>query len=239
MNLSISLLAFKDLSTFIKNIPLLNALNISNVEGVYSKLEEYSSVIKDNKLNLKSTQSLLYNSGIEDFLSPEFVPYLKKTIQIYKKYGINTLVLGSPKQRKSYNVNKLIQIFKDLDLICQQEDITLCLEPNCKEYGGNYFFNLDEIVEFIKLGEFSNIKTMIDTHNLLNENISPSISLKKHSKYVSHIHISEPQLKPIQDSKEHILLSKTIKEVNYQGIINYELLPSENLNIQTFTNLYQ
>lgn len=239
MNLSISLLAFKDLTTFIDNIPLLTTLNISNVEGVYSKLEEYSNVIEENGFNLKSTQSLLYNSGVEDFLSPEFVPYLKKTIQVYKRYGIDTLVLGSPKQRKSYDIDKLIQIFKELDLICQQEGILLCIEPNCKEYGGNYFFNLDEIVGFIKLGKFSNIKTMIDTHNLLNENVSPSVSLKKYSEYVSHIHISEPQLKPIQDSKEHVLLSKTIKELNYQGIVNYELLPSENLNIQTFTNLYR
>lgn len=239
MNLSVSLLAFKDLSTFNENIPLLNSLNINNVEGVYSKLEEYSSVIKNNNFTLKSTQSLLYNSGVEDFLSPNFVPYLKKTIQTYKKYGINILVLGSPKQRKSYDINKLIQIFKDLDLVCQKEDITLCIEPNCKEYGGNYFFNLEEIVEFIELGKFNNIKTMIDTHNLLNEKISPSTSLKKYYKHVSHIHVSEQQLKPIQSNKEHILLSKTIKEINYQGIINYELLPNKDLNIQTFKKLYQ
>jgi sugar phosphate isomerase/epimerase len=238
MNLSISLLGFSDKKNFEDQIQHLQLNNINFVEGVYSKLNEFLPICKKYNFQIKSTQSLLYGSNIKDFTENGFIDHLKSTIKFYKTFGIETLVLGSPKQRNIWNEAKLLSIFSQLNLICQQENVILCIEPNCKQYGGSYFYNLSQIVNFIDKGKFSNIKTMIDTHNLLNENLSPSKEFEMYHNYVSHIHISENNLNPIKYNDEYVLLSQKLKDLNYNGIVNYEVFPHQNLNIKLFSNLF-
>lgn len=238
MNLSISLLAFSDKEDFESKAINLKSNGINLVEGVYSKLNEFSPICRKYNLQVKSTQSLLYGSNVKDFTENNFLNYLISSIKFYKKFGIETLVLGSPKQRNIWDEAKLLEIFSQLDLACQQENIILCIEPNCKQYGGKYFHNLNQIVNFIDKGKFSNIKTMIDTHNLLKENFSPTKELTTYQNYISHIHISENDLGPIEYNNEYLLLSQKLKDLNYRGIINYEVFPHQNLNIELFSNLF-
>ena len=83
--------------------------------------------------------------------------------------GIKIIVFGSPSLRKG-DKNILLNIFDSIDDKLKEKQIYLCVEPNSSYYGGEYYCSLDEIVPDIK--KFSNIKTMIDTHNLILENES-------------------------------------------------------------------
>lgn len=40
--------------------------------------------------------------------------------------------------------------------------------------------------------------------------------------YIKHIHISEPKLVPIENEYTHSRISKTLKDLNYNGVITYE-----------------
>lgn len=189
MKLGISLLAFDTVEDFVSTAPLLKSLGINYVESAPTKLNTFTPAVKEFGFKQKSLQSLLYQSGVKDFLDPEFKSFFVDNLPVWKSHGIDTLVLGSPSQRKDYSEIELLGVFLTLDEYLQQYDITLCLEPNCSLYPGQYFFNLDEIVSFLSMGGFSNIKTMIDTHNLLYENALPSEEYQKYSSYISHVHV--------------------------------------------------
>tara|TARA_R100001509_G_scaffold46812_1_gene25302 strand:- start:527 stop:1267 length:741 start_codon:yes stop_codon:yes gene_type:complete len=238
MKLGISLLAFDTVEDFISTAPLLKSLGINYIESVPTKLDTFTPAVKEFGFKQKSLQSLLYQSGIKDFLDPEFKSFFFDKLPVWKSYGIDTLVLGSPSQRKDYSEVKLLEVFSTLDKHLQYHNITLCLEPNCGLYSGQYFFNLDEIVSFLSMGGFSNIKTMIDTHNLLYEDILPNKEYQKHSSYISHVHVSELKLAPYVNSLYHQSLSKELHNTSYDKIITYEVFPNKNLNLNQFTTTY-
>jgi len=66
---------------------------------------------------------------------------------------------------------------------------TLLIEPNGKLYGGTFFHKIDEIVNFIDASKFTNIATMVDTHNSILENQSPLSNYTTYKNYVQHVHV--------------------------------------------------
>lgn len=244
MNLGISQLAFKDFNELKNNITLLKDNNINNIEIVHSKIDEdfnnYKNLFIENNLHTKSTQSILFNSGVNDFLEESFITHIKKIIEKNSFFGVETLVLGSPKQRMNFNENKLLTQFKILDSILNSYNQILCIEPNSKVYQGKYFFTVREIIKFINNGEFNNIKTMIDTHNLIYEGESPFEIYNENKKIIYHIHISENNLLDFVESNEHINLSKSLRSDEFKGKIIYEVLPTQNLkySLENFKNIY-
>ena len=245
MNLGISQLAFNNLEDLKIGIELLQKHDIQNLEVVYSKMEsdpiEYTSLLFNEKIRTESTQSILFGSEVKDFLDPSFVEHIKKIIETNQFFKIKVSVLGSPKQRVNYKENELINQFKIIDSFLIKSNQILCIEPNCKNYGGSYFFTIEEIVNFIKKGEFVNIKTMLDTHNVINEGQSPNAIYSQYQDLIHHIHVSENGLLDFEESDEHLELSKSLKGNNFEGIITYEVLPSENLDrsLEKFKKIYQ
>lgn len=96
----------------------------------------------------------------------------------------------------------------------------------------------DEVVDSIK--NYSNIKTMIDTHNAILANTDPMEEFKKYQEYIEHIHVSEVDLKPIHNISFHKNFAETLKNLTYKKVITYELSEHDNLenNISTFNKLY-
>jgi sugar phosphate isomerase/epimerase len=150
------------------------------------------------------------------------------------------MVFGSPTMRNGVIDDSLSLIFKKIDNLLNNTNITLVIEPNSKIYGGNYFHNLNEIVDFIKNNKFVNIKTMIDTHNLKLEGYDPITELCKYYDYINHIHISEIKLTPIITSETHINFSNELKKLGYDKIITYEVLKCDNIEseIKKFVEIY-
>jgi sugar phosphate isomerase/epimerase len=249
MKLSVSNLAweFEDNQKVFK---LLNDLDIDMVEGVLTKIsswdllniekiKKYKTFLDKSELNLYSLQSIFYGidcNGLHD--SEIVIPHIKKLIEYSKILNVKILVLGSPNLRKK-NIS-LDEIFKEIDFLLSKTDIQICIEPNARNYGGEYFYNIEQIVEFIKKNNFSKIKTMIDTHNSFLENYNPSIELKKYFEFIEHVHISEPELQPIYNLELHKKFSKTLKFLNYNKTITYELKINNNLeeNLKKFISIY-
>jgi sugar phosphate isomerase/epimerase len=245
MTLGISQLAFDSIEDLKKNLRTLKKFDIENLEVVYSKMEsnpvEYTRTLIENKIKTKSTQSILFGSDVQDFLDNEFVNQIRKVSESNTFFGVKTLVLGSPKQRKEFREDELLEKFIQIDTILEEANQILCIEPNCKTYGGGYFFTVEEIVKFIQKGEFRNIRTMIDTHNIINENQSPSEVYLKYKDFIHHIHVSEDKLSDFNESDEHIKLAEVLRENNFQGLITYEVLPSKNVkeSLEKFNSIYK
>lgn len=253
MKLSISNLAWD----FPQNDEIFEELRkcgIRYVEGVLSKLGDWDSITTDDLVKLKSKleeynlemisiQSIFYNQeslGLHDFDGN--VDHIKRLIDFSQILGVKVMVLGSPNLRVAEDdlKNKLSDTFKKIDRLLDSTGIELLIEPNTKSYGGHYFHNLPEIVDFITSNNLNNIKTMIDTHNLILEGYNPNSEFIKFKEFIKHIHISEPGLLPLQDLEFHSQFGDLIKNMNYTDIVTYEIKPTENFfeTISIFKKIY-
>lgn len=177
--------------------------------------------------NYYSTQSIFYGCDIQSFEQKEkTINHLRYVIEECSKYEIKIIVFGSPSLRKGSKI-KLLEVFDEIDNELKNKNIILCVEPNSKYYNGEYYFSLDEIVPDIK--RYSNIKTMIDSHNLILEGDDMFLTYEKYSDYIKHIHISEKDLKPVKDFDYYKKFISFLRDNSYNLGITYELKQCENI----------
>lgn len=174
-----------------------------------------------------STQSIFYGSNVNTFdnFSATF-DRINYVVDKCKEYGIKIIVFGSPSLRRGKKDN-LIKVFSEIDTKLQEFDIFLCIEPNSSYYGAEYYFTISEIVKDIK--NFSNIKTMIDTHNLILENENIFESYLEYEEYIKHIHFSEKDLLPISNYSSYEKLIDFLVQNGYNYGITYELKTTKSI----------
>lgn len=251
MDLSISNLAWdhKDLESILK---ILKEQNIKKIEGVLTKIntwdlideveiENVKNKLKSYDIEMGSIQSIFYGVDVKSLNDKSTIlQHIKKLIKFSKILGYTVLVFGSPNLRNNFNYETIVNILNEIDELLVKNNITMCIEPNSKIYKGDYFHTITEIVEFLNKNNFKNIKTMIDTHNLLLEGEDPIDMVESHFNSVSHIHVSENGLLPISNLEFHKKFSEKLKSVGYSGIITYELLQCDNLEeqIKQFKKIY-
>lgn len=233
----------------------LKKIGINSIEGVLTKLNDWDNLTTDEILNYKnlldsygisimSLQSLFYNVKCDSILDEiNFINHFKKLIEFSKLLSINVLVFGSPSLRKKREgwEKSISKTFKQLDSLLEGTGVQISIEPNAKVYGGEYFFNLLEIIDFITSNNLKNIKTMIDTHNIILEGQDPINQFKTYHDKINHIHISENKLSPIKDLIFHSKFSSVLKEIKYDGIITYEVMKCENImdSVKKFYEIYK
>jgi sugar phosphate isomerase/epimerase len=233
----------------------LKSLGINNVEGVLSKIDtwdnllinkiyDYKFYLDSNNISIPSLQSLFYNVDCQTIFDEiKFISHIEKLIHFSKILSVKVLVFGSPSLRKKIDgwESHLINIFKKIDKLLEGTDIEISIEPNSKIYGGDFFHSISEIVDFITKNNLQNIKTMIDTHNLILEGDDPINYLELYYDYINHIHISENKLKPIEDIKFHLKFSDKIKKLKYDKVITYEVIECDNIysSIDEFYKIYK
>ena len=247
MKLGISQLAFNTDEDFESFISILKENSILNIEIVFPKIISWKNVdliyLKKyiNKLhklgfNTLSTQSITYNTPLKSFCDESFIEHISQISDLCKITNTKIMVLGAPKLRDIYNESILINNFSKIDFYLKKNNQILCIEPNNSWHGGKFFLYLDEIVSFIKKGNFTNIKTMIDTHNIIKENKNPADEFIKYQEYISHVHVSEDNLDSFKVSNLHIELKNCLEKENYENLIVYETKICE--NIKEFKNTY-
>ena len=251
MKLGISELAWQGIDDIDKILNSLNANNIDCIELVVPKHTQWVPVnivklqtIQNmfNKYNMKvlSTQSVLFNSDVKIIADVTFITHMERLIDTCITMGIKKIVLGSPKHRINFYFNQLGNAFHILDKKIADNDVSILIEPNSQQYGGEYFFTLNEIVKFLDQHDFKNIKTMIDTHNSILENQNPNDEFIKYQQYIDHVHISEIGLQSFKESDTHHQLAETLRTQNYDGLVVYECNQSATLfdDIKLFANIY-
>lgn len=202
--------------------------DVASIENQLKKFDYLETVFSRRSSGIYySTQSIFYGSDIKSFDDESILDYLNYVIDECFKCGIQIIVFGSPSLRKG-DKNILLNIFDLLDDKLNQNQMYLCVEPNSKYYGGDYYHSLDEIVADIK--KYSNIKTMIDTHNLLLEGESLNDQYEKYSEYIKHIHISEKDLIPIDDWSLFSNFIDFLFNKCYNYGITYELKPTKEID---------
>ena len=252
MNLAVSNLGWEH-NNLEKIISILAKNKIQFIEGVLTKIDEwdnlslskikaFKSTLSKQNIKVESLQAIFYKSKCSSINeNQKILNHLAKIMEFSQELGVSTLVFGSPSLRKD-NQSKgyLKNLFYDIDLLSQSANLNFVIEPNSRIYGGDFFYTVDEIVEFLTINNYTNIKTMIDTHNSFLENKDPSKELTQHFEFINHIHISEKNLTPLKNYNNHLRFSKNIKKTKYQNLITLEVLDLINpeQNIKIFHDLY-
>lgn len=193
--------------------------------------------LKKFKLKIVSMQSLFYESkNCELFTSIQkrqnFYNQFKRIIKLAGILKIPNLVFGSPKNRIiPNNVSKIkaekiaIKIFKKLGDYAYKNNTKISIESNPEIYGTNFLNNIYETCDFVKKVNHKSIRIVLDTGELLvNKNfkdIKKIVQLTR--KYIYHVHISQPSLKPINNNKMIISVLKELKKINYTRCVSIEM----------------
>jgi len=193
-----------------------------------NEVKDYMKFLRNEGMNCESAQSIFYQTEY-NVVGTSTLKHFEKLIVLAAAGGIKTLVFGSPSMRKKFPgwEKQLQETFIKVDKMLEKisSPINIVIEPNASIYGGEYFHSTSEIKDFIVGLNLKFIKTMVDTHNSLLEGNDPSADLINNFKYISHIHVSEPELNPINKNIDfHKKFSETLKKTTYRGLITYEVL---------------
>jgi len=188
-------------------------LGFDYVEAGFTKIPSTAPVL--------ATQSIFYGADISSFQQVDQVcTHLIRVLEFCKSHRIQVITLGSPSMRKgdkAYLLHSLQHIASILG------NVSICIEPNASKYGGDYYHTLDAIVPDLP----TNIATMIDTGNLILENVNCFTSFERYQHIIRHIHFSTPTLKAISDFGFYKEFLSFLKERYYTGLVTYELIDDD------------
>lgn len=191
------------------------------VEAPYSRIVGESSLLK-----VKAIQSVFYGSGIDSFEDERCLGHMSKVLLDCKVQGVDVITFGSPGMRVG-SKQLMIDFLYAVDELLDDSKTKLCIEPNAKYYGAEYYNTLEEIATDLAL--FKNIGSMIDVGNSLLEDGKYLQEYEKYKNFVSHVHFSTPGLNEISDFGLYREFYKTLADSNYNGYISYEFLNASNV----------
>jgi sugar phosphate isomerase/epimerase len=239
MKFSISNLAWNK-SENKKVINFIKKKNISNLEYSFDILKEnhpkenFKEYYLKKKIKLYSMQSILF--GLEDcfvfgskYQRTKFISEIKKKIIIAKKLGTKVIVFGSPRNKKSFGINKkkmngiFLKVMKKIAKFSEKNKIVFCLEANPKIYKCDFLNYTKEALLIVKKINNNFFKLNLDFGTIIFNNESYKKILDNNLGDIGHIQFSLPLLKDI--SKEKKFFQNVIKflyQSSYSKVISIE-----------------
>ena len=191
-------------------------------------------VFTNNNINIYAFQSITYglSDTIFDYANREALfNHITKVIDCGMKHYVQVFVFGCPKNRKivdftNMDVNEkiFIDFFKRLGDYIGENNLTICIENNSKEYGCNYLNTIREVGEIVNKINHPNIKMMVDIGNSIMENDQLD-DIYKYKNIIYNIDIAREHMKPfIEYGNLHKELVSILKNSNYTEKINLEMV---------------
>jgi sugar phosphate isomerase/epimerase len=196
-----------------------------------SETERYS-------LELVSMQSLLF--GVTDALlfgahaqRERFQQGLARAVALAGRLGIPNLVLGSPANRaipdgmsRAEAERIAMNVFRAVGDLCLAANAKLALEPNAAAYGTNFLNTIGETLAFVQRVGHPAVSVNFDIGSLhMNGEMGEAAEwFAKAMPFVSHVHISEPNLAPApKDAGQFESLARAILACGYRGWFSIEM----------------
>lgn len=201
--------------------------------------ERWAKVLKTNYgFSISSMQSIWHGKQEKIFGSDEerdsLIEYTKKAIDFAEAINCGNLVFGCPGNRvvpegmPEEDVSSIIvPFFRELGLYAHTHNTTIAMEANPPIYHTNYINDTLSAIELVKSVNTSGFRLNLDVGTMI-YNQEPAADLKSCVKYINHVHISEPELKPIQKRKLHLELFTILKQEGYSGYVSIEMGKQDN-----------
>ncbi|MCM1219991.1 MAG: sugar phosphate isomerase/epimerase [Lachnospiraceae bacterium] len=202
---------------------------------------DYKSVVADvaerlyrmYDLQIPSMQSIWYGMTQRIAGSPAeraaLYKYTKLAIDFAAACGCQNIVFGCPKNRTvSTGVDVSIneQFLWDIAQAADMRHVIIGLEANPPAYQTNYINTTPQAVKVLRQLNHPALKLNLDFGTILANEEQLNI-LENNLDLISHVHISEPWLKPLQRREEHKTLRRLLEQ-KYKGFISLEMARPQN-----------
>jgi len=199
----------------------------------YNKLEEATfwalELNRNYGFGVPSMQSIWYGRQERIFGTKEerqvLLDYTKKAIDFAHAIGCRNLVFGCPRNRvlsDDMDCSVAIEFFRELGEYALSKNTVIGMEANPPIYNTNFINDTKSALELIWQVNSKGFKLNLDTGTMIYNGESTS-ELIGNVQYINHVHISEPNLKPIEERELHIELKKVLFSEGYQGYVSIEM----------------
>lgn len=178
-------------------------------------------------LKLCSMQSIWYGQAGSMFGAEReyLLEYTKAAVRFAKAAGIYNLVFGCPKNRIRQPEEPeqiAVDFFRELGGYAASQNCTIALEANPEIYGTNFMNTTLQALNVVDEVNSPGCTLNLDFGTMV-QNSEPVSMLKTRAASISHVHISEPYLVPLQTHARHKQLAALLREVNYGGYVSIEM----------------
>lgn len=153
------------------------------------------------------------------------ISYTKKAIDFAAAIGCKNLVFGCPRNRavpEGVSKELAIPFFKELSVYASAKEAVIGMEANPPIYNTNYINDTKSALELMEqIGE-KGFGLNLDVGTMICNREDVEV-LEGNAAGISHVHISEPGLKPIEKRSIHKELACFLKENGYSGFVSIEM----------------
>lgn len=210
-------------------------------EMPYSRLMEAATWAEELKKQygfvISSMQSIWFGRQEQIFGTEEerevLLNYTKKAIDFAAVIECKNLVFGCPRNRSipdEADSTIGIRFFKTIGDYAYSKGTVVGIEANPKIYNTNYINDTLAAFELIEQVNSKGFLLNLDLGTML-QNEESIDELKGKVKYINHVHISEPGLKPIEERILHKQLKELLDIEGYQGFVSIEMGENRDISI--------
>lgn len=215
----------------------LAAAGLRAIEGLPNRLEKSVDLWRTAQLKPVALQALFFGQpewNLFDQTQAAMLAHLDKIFSRGAQHDITNYVFGSPRQRLipagmndvEANQNALNFFFK-VGEIAQKNQVFLCLETVPTHYEANFLTTTAQTISFLKELNHPHVRLNLDTGAMLINGESPASIVTAAAGYIQHVHLSEPDLKPVKfDAAFHTELAQALKHSKYHGVCSIEMKPT-------------
>ena len=174
-----------------------------------------------------SLQSIWYGrtgSIFEPDDAEELLDYTARAFQFAHSLNCPSLVFGCPKNRMlnpPHTAGEADGFFARAGSLAERYGVVLAIEANPPIYT-NYLNGTADAFSLVKRLDNPGLAVNLDLSTMLAQGEKLQ-NFVDDLKYVSHVHISEPGLAPIQKRPEHKELALLLGAVGYRGFVSVEM----------------
>ena len=202
-------------------------------EQPYRHLQEArewkKTVYETYGLEVSSMQSIWFGRTENMFAAVEernaLVEYTKRAIDFAHAIECKNLVFGCPRNRcipdASFEAVG-VEFFAGLGAYACENEVVIGMEANPPIYNTNYINDTKSALQLIKQVDSKGFLLNLDVGTMICNGEQMDELLGYETK-LSHVHISEPGLKPIEKRELHLELAKWLQDVNYQRFVSIEM----------------
>lgn len=202
-------------------------------ENPYNNLQtikEWEKQIKQEfNFQIPSMQSIWFGRTEKIFGTQiefnDLLNYTYKAIEFAEHINCKNLVFGCPRNRvitDNYSDEKAVLFFRSIGDYAYRHNTVIGMEANPTIYNTNYINSTSEALELIDRVDSQGFRLNLDIGTMI-YNCEQLDIIKGKVDLINHVHISEPNLKPILERKLHLELYDLLNDEGYDKYISIEM----------------
>lgn len=198
----------------------------------YSRLDDAKNwarmLLEQYGLTVSSMQSIWYGRQERLFGTKEeraiLIDYTKRAIDFAHAIGCKNLVFGCPKNRKrgGEEIQYAIDFFHTVAEYATGEEAVIALEANPAVYGTDFINTTEEAISLVKEIGQKGLAVNLDIGAMLSNKEGISV-IEGNTALISHVHISEEGLFPIQKREVHSEIAHLLYKEGYSKAVSIEM----------------